>query len=85
MIPRFFMLYILLNIFRILMNLFETLIPFFLKNIGYSHGNTTHRCCGIEQLVFFCVHASGLSIAPSSGSHCRCFFRVHVILYCLHA
>jgi hypothetical protein len=31
MTPRFFMLYILVNIFRILTNLFETLIPFFRK------------------------------------------------------
>src|SRR5882762_2277654 len=31
MTPRFFMSYILVNIFRILMNLFETLIPFFRK------------------------------------------------------
>ena|SRR5882762_9984974 len=31
MTPRFFMSYILVNIFRILTNLFETLIPFFRK------------------------------------------------------
>jgi hypothetical protein len=31
MTPRFFMSYILVNIFRILANLFETLIPFFRK------------------------------------------------------
>src|SRR5882762_8636087 len=36
---RFFMSYILVNIFRIITNLFETLIPFFSKNIGCS-GNT---------------------------------------------
>jgi len=32
-----------------------------------------HRRRGIQQLVLFCVHASGLSIAPGGGS--RCFFK----------
>ena len=38
---RLFILSILSNIFRIFINSIPTLIAFFLKNIGYSRGNTT--------------------------------------------
>src|SRR6202050_2310385 len=37
---RFFKLFMLVNIFIILTNLFETFIRFFSKNIGYNCGNT---------------------------------------------
>ena len=38
---RSFKSFILVNIFKILTNLFLTFIRFLSKNIGYSHGNTT--------------------------------------------
>ena len=65
---RFFKSFILVNIFRILTNLFPTFIRFFSKNIGYSHGNTTGEWSDRYQLDSWTV--GHLESSPKYVNRC---------------